>query len=382
MSEQSPRHRLVGIDLLRFFAAFAVAFFHIAYKDQNEGAAAYARYPELTLIGWWGWIGVPIFFVISGYVIAYSASQASAASFLRSRFLRLFPGVAVCATITFFVLLAFQQAPDLFIKYVRSLTFWPIGPWVSGVYWTLGVELTFYACVYALLLLNKMRWFEPVILTIGVLSSLYWFSRAAALVLRVEYPDLLPVRALDLLLIHNGMHFALGAVLWIALTRGWTAVRAVLATLFLVAGCLPVLTTARDTVLLYGLSNLMLAVPVVVWLAAVVGVYLSAKYDRPISAHAGPGFLAAARGLGLATYPLYLVHGEVGILMLGGFASVGVNRYVALSMTMVFLVALSVVITFTAEKSIRAYLSGLLERSGRKPRPAESGLDNSGRRRP
>jgi peptidoglycan/LPS O-acetylase OafA/YrhL len=46
-----------------------------------------------------GWVGVEIFFVISGFVIAFTAEGASSRAFLRSRVLRLVPGPWICATI-------------------------------------------------------------------------------------------------------------------------------------------------------------------------------------------------------------------------------------------------------------------------------------------
>ena len=48
-------------------------------------------FPELTPIAWVGWVGVEIFFELSGFVIAYSAEGASAFVFFRSRFFRLMP---------------------------------------------------------------------------------------------------------------------------------------------------------------------------------------------------------------------------------------------------------------------------------------------------
>ena len=49
--------------------------------------------------GSFGWIGVEIFFVISGYVIASSAEGAAPRTFLRRRAQRLLPAAWVCATI-------------------------------------------------------------------------------------------------------------------------------------------------------------------------------------------------------------------------------------------------------------------------------------------
>jgi peptidoglycan/LPS O-acetylase OafA/YrhL len=72
-----------------------------------QGAASF---PELSGF-WWGRFGVEIFFVISGFVIAFSASQSSLAHFISSRFFRLFPTAAICATFTFFALWVADARP-------------------------------------------------------------------------------------------------------------------------------------------------------------------------------------------------------------------------------------------------------------------------------
>ena len=87
---------IYGIDLIRFACAFGVAAFHLTWKT-----------PETA---WWmpvGWVGVQVFFVISGLVIANSAHGATPRQFLTSRFLRLYPA-AWCAAAISFPLLVWQ----------------------------------------------------------------------------------------------------------------------------------------------------------------------------------------------------------------------------------------------------------------------------------
>ena len=105
------------LDPLRFGAAVGVAIFHqmfwswawvsVGHPGFERFVATDVHYPNAATFTWFGWVGVEIFFVISGFVIANSASRASPTQFLLGRALRLYPAVWVCATATLLVLLVF-----------------------------------------------------------------------------------------------------------------------------------------------------------------------------------------------------------------------------------------------------------------------------------
>ena len=92
------------LDPLRFGAALGVAVFHLMFWSWawpsigvppgfEHFVAADVQFPTDAPFTWFGWVGVEIFFVISGFVIANSASKSSATEFLFSRALRLYPAV-------------------------------------------------------------------------------------------------------------------------------------------------------------------------------------------------------------------------------------------------------------------------------------------------
>lgn len=108
--------------------------------------------PQLSPIAMYGYLGVPAFFVISGFVIAYSAEARSASGFAIARFSRIYPTFVFCMTMTFAVVLIFGG--ELFHT---SLSQWianlaiaapALGsPYMDSAYWSLVIEVTFYAWV-------------------------------------------------------------------------------------------------------------------------------------------------------------------------------------------------------------------------------------------
>lgn len=104
-------------------------------------------------------MGVELFFIISGFVIAMTLeSSRSVLDFVIRRFVRIWPALIVSAVLTFF-LLNWSDAPfaltrrQFWPNFLPSLTLTPTSLWsgwfpkvdfVTGVYWSLVVEIRFY----------------------------------------------------------------------------------------------------------------------------------------------------------------------------------------------------------------------------------------------
>ena len=85
--------RVNEIDLLRFFAALAVAFYHYAFRGYAANNLSIMPYPLLEPIAKYGFLGVELFFMISGFVILMTAASGSLKGFIVSRIVRLYPAV-------------------------------------------------------------------------------------------------------------------------------------------------------------------------------------------------------------------------------------------------------------------------------------------------
>ena len=214
-----------------------VMVFHLAFWSWagrgtiDVSCRTYLHFPELTPVAWVGWVGVEIFFVLSGFVIAYSAEGSSAFAFFRSRFLRLMPAVWICASLVFVVLLVGEMVPlkELTGHYLKSLALIPKHPWIDPVYWSLCVEVFFYGFILGLLITNRFRQVELFMGAIGIISALVWLIFSLSLIMPTRFGFLLPVLErieyswkLQLLLVRHGCLFALGVYLWLLLFKGVT----------------------------------------------------------------------------------------------------------------------------------------------------------------
>lgn len=156
-----PQTRVNEIDLLRFFAALSVVFYHYAFRGHAADGLSVMPYPALAPFAQYGFLGVHLFFMISGFVILMTASRGGVTDFIISRAVRLYPAFWVSCTLTFLAILAFGNGrfSASWPQYLANMTlvgnFLNIKP-IDGVYWSLIVELRFYALVFVVLALRQI----------------------------------------------------------------------------------------------------------------------------------------------------------------------------------------------------------------------------------
>lgn len=193
----SPRSagRLQALDATRLAAALAVVLYHwTAWHHgewDGEDTVALEVWPVLGRLSSLGSLGVQLFFMVSGLVILLSALGRSPARYLGSRVGRLYPAYWVAVLLA--GLLLFVIWPEAGegrspVQILTNLTMLQGGlgggqPHLDGVYWTLWIELKFYATVLVLLLLG---WTTPDrLLAFAVLwpvlgTALWWAARGHA----------------------------------------------------------------------------------------------------------------------------------------------------------------------------------------------------------
>ncbi|OJF11228.1 acyltransferase family protein [Couchioplanes caeruleus] len=297
-----PRHRIEALDGLRLVAALMVVGYHFIAYDRGAvppwGSAADRVFPWLYLPASYGWLGVQLFFVISGFVICLSAWDRTPGEFLRSRVIRLYPAYWVAALLTFAVLSLWPlvREPVGARALLVNLTMLqvPMGARsVDAVYWTLWVEARFYL-LFALLVWRGLS------VRTATLFGYGWLV-AAALAGQMGVP------ALNVLIMpEHAPYFVAGIALYLVHRCGGHAA------LWALAGAAFLMAQHQVTEQLRHVARDVLGRPLPVLPALIVVAAIFA-----VMAIAATGRLSRVRGrwltvAGALTYPLYLLHEYIG----------------------------------------------------------------------
>ena len=116
--------RVNELDLLRFIAAFMVVMFHYGFRGHAADGYSLLSLPTYATVSKYGYLGVELFFMISGFVILMTASSGSLKKFVISRIVRLYPAFWACCTITFIAILIVgdKRFTATFGQYLINLT--------------------------------------------------------------------------------------------------------------------------------------------------------------------------------------------------------------------------------------------------------------------
>lgn len=305
----SRSDRLVEVDALRGLAALAVVLFHYTtrFSDLFPGKVQ----PAFSFPG--GHYGVDLFFVISGFVILMTLEKTVLPlDFVVSRFSRLFPSYWAAIFLTFCVT-HWLGLPGKLVDVDAALANMLMVhglfrvPHVDGVYWTLEVELLFYGGMFLLYRLKCLSWVHTALLGLLLLRLAYHL-------LERRFGISLPWIIFRLLILQYIPWFALGISVYLVINRSqrgawrqplWTAASAI-ATLWI---C--------ESVLVAGLA-----------VAFLMAVYLAASSKLSLLR------FVPFVWLGSISYPLYLLHENMGWAVLLQLRVLGVPIDFAVLLTL------------------------------------------------
>lgn len=336
--------RFYELDLLRFVAAMAVVLYHYLFRGQ-QGDYIPVHFTALEDYALYGYLGVNLFFMISGFVISLSAESRNAKQFVVSRVARLYPafwaGVTLTATIVYFFGGTLLQV-DL-SQYLINLTmlaqFVGVDD-VDGVYWTLYVELKFYAIIFLVLFFDKFHRIEWVLsgwLALLVLNLVIPFPR---ILNALVFPEWAP-------------YFISGTVFYLIKAKGFSSWRIVALT---IAFMLSLYETMKGNASLNADYNAHASDLVAVVLVVLFYIIFSLIMFNKLS-----WFRARwAVKIGALTYPLYLIHENLGFIAFTYFDE-KIDKYSLLMIIIASMIVLSWLINVLVEKRLGLFLKQWLE---------------------
>jgi peptidoglycan/LPS O-acetylase OafA/YrhL len=184
----AARPSIASIEVLRGLAAVIVCLYHFTNGHHNF----ISEQNWLKAIAGKGWLGVEVFFVISGFVIPFAMARnayqwRNFPTFLLKRWVRIDPpywlSILFVLGINTLALCWLVDSPSvslerILLHFAYLLVFFPSHDWLNGVYWTLAIEFQYYILIALLFpLLNHARYFW---LVIGALLTASVFSNAPA----------------------------------------------------------------------------------------------------------------------------------------------------------------------------------------------------------
>lgn len=360
---QVPKVRVKHLDGLRAIAVIAVIFFHVHANNRESGDMLF--FPLFSH----GSMGVQLFFAISGFVIALTLQRCSTPlEFAVRRLARLLPTMLLCSLITFGVLAWLNpklgQSPRSYLDLIPSWTFldaqllercFAVIGWkvdlksMDAAYWSLWVEVRFYALAAVLYFWSKKNFIRNFCLTVvaAVLAELCGYlvggANVVAALRYIFVVDHLPWFGLGIATFAMA-HSQKGA--WVKGLAVASVVGANLPALFGSAWSGPTGSRALGVALTWCVIGLF---------------YLSFKWERLAALLSRPSLVA----LGVASYSSYLLHHDISVALMqmvrasAGLSSSGMGL-AGLGISVVMLGASLLIFRFWETPAVRTLSEWLL----------------------
>lgn len=303
--------------------------FHYLFNGIANGKISSITYiPSISDIVKYGYLGVEFFFMISGYVIFFSAQSKTASEFVVARVVRLYPAFwfAVIFTSTF----AFFWGGKQMSVYPTqiAINFTMLAPvfghnFVDGVYWVLPYELQLYLLVLIFLLIGMQTKLKTI-----------FFLWPFALLLCKMFGQHLPY------LYGYYCYFAAGIIL--AIMKNNLTSKLAVALLICLILCISFSIANTPPVVKSENSDFLIALIITMLFLFFICVNSGKGSDLR---------LYGSRLLGDLSYPIYLIHAHFGYMFISQFATEK-NKYVIYIVTVLLVVIVSYLMNIFVEKRL------------------------------
>ena len=354
----APRpERVPALDLLRFLAAFGVMLYHyVSHRPAADGGTSF-----MATVTQQGYLGVDVFFMISGFVILWSASGRSATGFVRARILRLYPEFWLAMLITagaLYVLAGAGRHIDV-VQLIGNATMLPqyVGvEMIDGVYWTLAVEIKFYALVWLLIVSRQISRLE---------IALYLWLAATAVAETIDVGGIIR----SVIVFPYGAHFAAGGFFYRVYESGWTRGRAIA---LAVALPLCVVSSVSQIDQFVDVNRITMGMKIAT-AAVLSAAFVCFALLRRLQSIRWPAGVALA---GALTYPLYLTHNVGKAIFLQHLDTVRLWERTLIAI--LFSLVLAWVVMWTAKRFIAPALRWVLNSFRLKDKPLAKPVTQEG----
>jgi len=321
------KFRLEELDVFRGVAALIVVIYHYTTRFNEKYVHSDELLFELPL----KYFGVDFFFVVSGFVIFMTINRTNKSmDFVVSRFSRLFPAYWLAIILTTIVMLTFGL-PDktlsisqVLVNFTMLQEFMGVEP-VDSVYWTLTRELIFYASI---LIIYKLGFTNRIIPIISIWLLIQLFSE-----LMLIYTGYFPWKITFLLNLEYANLFGAGIVFYLLKTKPELKYLHYLIALCLInyfirhgleLGLLTGLIYASFYLFIYGKLSFICVKPLIF--------------------------------LGTISYSLYLIHENIGFIIIRLLSDFGINSNIAILATIFMSIILASTMTYKIERPANVWL--------------------------
>jgi peptidoglycan/LPS O-acetylase OafA/YrhL len=327
------QNRFIELDALRGIAAMIVLISHYSW--------AYHHYfnilkPEKIYFKYGDW-GVQFFFIISGFVIFMTLEKvATVREFALARFFRLYPVYWICMflTLTFLYFLPFPNwGPFSIVVILKNLTMlqgFMRTNHVDQVYWSLCIEVAFYAIMGFVFYIKKMKQIELVCLLWLILS------------LVVIYFDFPLKKYVVVLLILKYAPLFISGIMFYKIKNG---IATVWNHLLVIASFVVFLLIIYTDRIQYDLDFIPFILILIVYATFYFLMYNTSKILR------NPILLF----LGSISYPLYLLHNVIGYSIITRLRLYTDNIYIYTGITTIITMSLAYLVSKYAEKPLMEF---------------------------
>lgn len=365
-----------AVDVIRFMSALAVVLFHFTCYAwmpadwQPVALSAIGTTPQveaLVPLTWMGWVGVEVFFVISGFVIILSAQGKTPYTFFVGRALRILPTLFFFTSLTLLVTLRHSNdgLATTLILFAKSIFLFPRGPWIDGVIWTLTVEVFFYTIVFLLMQFRLYKSIEMITYAWGAVTSVllialfFIYVLAANSVTSARAAEFEKIYALRFFLITTGPFFAAGSVMAFIARDGFNKIRVMFLVLFGLSSCIAIYFSALELPIVA--QRHYSPIPVILtWLGAILIMLATIAPKKKLEL--SPVAKEILRTLGLISFPLYLLHNITGAWVLGIVGASVNNPYLSIALCIMLLIAICYVYLKLIEPYLKQGLAFCIDR--------------------